>query len=68
MIKVIPFQTVTVFIRPHHHCGEQVQGLVRRKMAMILDSGDTAEISVKDHLPVWHTLFRLVFGYLEGNT
>ena len=66
MFNFTSIQTGSVFISPHHNCGEQGYGLVRHKMAMVLDSGDTAEISVKDQLHVWHTFLCLVSGYLEG--
>ena len=37
MIQITPIRTGTVSIRPHHHCGEEGKGPVRRKLDMILD-------------------------------
>jgi hypothetical protein len=37
MIKVTPIQTGTVSIRPHHHCGEDGHGPIRRKWEMMRD-------------------------------
>lgn len=37
MIRVTPIQTGTVSIRPHHHCGVEGHGPIRRKIDMLLD-------------------------------
>ena len=50
MIKVTPIQTGTVSIRPHHHCGEEDHGPVRRKIAMILDHEWVEDLPIYTYL------------------
>jgi glyoxylase-like metal-dependent hydrolase (beta-lactamase superfamily II) len=50
MIKVTPIQTGTVSIRPHHHCGEEEHGPVRRKIAMFLDHEWVEDLPIYTYL------------------
>lgn len=50
MIKITPIQTGTVSIRPHHHCGEEEHGPVRRKIAMILDHEWVEDLPIYTYL------------------
>lgn len=50
MIKVTPIQTGTVSIRPHHHCGEEGRGPVRRKIDMILDKEWVEDLPIYSYL------------------
>lgn len=50
MIKVTPIQTGTVSIRPHHHCGEEGKGPVRRKIDMLLDKDWVEDLPIYTYL------------------
>jgi glyoxylase-like metal-dependent hydrolase (beta-lactamase superfamily II) len=50
MIKVTPIQTGTVSIRPHHHCGEEGRGPIRRKIDMILDQEWVEDLPIYTYL------------------
>ena len=50
MICVTPIQTGTVSIRPHHHCGEEGKGPVRRKLDMLRGILMTAMVGAEKKL------------------
>ena len=50
MIKVTPIQTGTVSIRPHHHCGEEGHGPIRRKWEMIRDKEWIEDLPIYTYL------------------
>ena len=50
MIKVIPIRTGTVSIRPHHHCGEEGKGPIRRKIDMIMDDQWIEDLPIYTYL------------------
>lgn len=50
MIRVTPIQTGTVSIRPHHHCGEEGKGPVRRKIDMLMDKDWVEDLPIYTYL------------------
>ncbi len=50
MIRVTPIKTGTVSIRPHHHCGEEGKGPVRRKIDMLLDRDWVEDLPIYTYL------------------
>ncbi len=50
MIRVTPIQTGTVSIRPHHYCGEEGRGPIRRKIDMILDQDWVEDLPIFSYL------------------
>lgn len=50
MIKIIPIQTGTVSIRPHHHRGEEGHGPIRRKIDMLLDKDWVENLPIYTYL------------------
>lgn len=50
MIKVTPIQTGTVSIRPHHHCGDEGKGPIRRKIDMLLDKEWVEDLPIFTYL------------------
>ena len=50
MITVTPIKTGTVSIRPHHHCGEEGKGPVRRKIDMLLDKDWVEDLPIYTYL------------------
>lgn len=50
MIKVTPIQTGTVSIRPHHYCGEEGNGPMRRKIDMLFDKDWVEDLPIYCYL------------------
>lgn len=50
MIRVTPIQTGTVSIRPHHHCGEEGKGPIRRKIDMLMDKDWVEDLPIFTYL------------------
>lgn len=50
MIKVIPIQTGTVSILPHHHCGDEGKGPIRRKIDMLMDKDWVEDLPIYTYL------------------